>query len=61
MLLCDGQKRYWESKMPLIQGYTDASIAANIRKEMEAGKTREQAVAIAYRVAEKARERAGKA
>lgn len=41
-------------------GYTNKSIAKNIKKEMRAGKSREQATAIAMSIAEKARKRAKK-
>lgn len=44
--------------MPLIQGYTQASISANIKIEVAHGKSHAQAVAIAHRVACKAWRRA---
>ena len=41
--------------MPLKKGSSKATIAANIRTEIKAGKPRDQAVAIAMRKAGKAR------
>lgn len=44
--------------MPLIDGKkarTKAGISANIRTEMKAGRPQKQAIAIAYRVAGRAR------
>jgi len=46
--------------MPLKRGYSQKSISENIRREMRAGKSREQATAIALDTARKAAERAGK-
>ena len=43
--------------MPLIQGYSKKSIDKNIRTEMRSGKSRKQAVAIAFSVAKKAKKR----
>jgi hypothetical protein len=43
--------------MPLIQGYSKASIAKNIKTEMKAGKSQKQATAIALDVARKAKKR----
>lgn len=44
--------------MPLVQGDSRAAIAANIKREIDAGKSRKQAIAIALDVAR--RVRAGK-
>jgi hypothetical protein len=41
--------------MPLIKGSSRASISANIRREMEAGKPQKQAIAIALNIARKAK------
>jgi len=46
--------------MPLKRGYSQKSISENIRTEMRAGKSRQQATAIAMRVAREAAEKAGK-
>ena len=46
--------------MPLKSGSSKATISANIRTEMHAGKPQAQAVAIAMRKAGKARPRGGK-
>jgi len=43
--------------MPLVMGYSKASIAKNIRKEIRSGKSRKQAVAIALATARKARKK----
>jgi|DEB0MinimDraft_10_1074344.scaffolds.fasta_scaffold44245_2 hypothetical protein len=43
--------------MPLIQGYSQASISKNIAAEMKAGKSRKQATAIALDVARKAKKK----
>jgi len=43
--------------MPLVFGYSKASISKNIRTEMRAGKSRKQAVAIALSTARKARKK----
>jgi hypothetical protein len=37
--------------MPLIKGYSQKSIAKNIEKEIKAGRSRKQAVAIGLSVA----------
>lgn len=37
--------------MPLVRGASDAAVHANIRREIEAGRPRDQAVAIALDVA----------
>ena len=41
--------------MPLKKGYSRKSIGKNIKTEMNAGKPKKQAVAIALNVAEKAK------
>ena len=46
--------------MPLVQGYSDNAIRENIRREMKAGRTRKQAVAIAMSTARVAAKAAGK-
>jgi len=46
--------------MPLKQGYGKKTISENIAKEVRSGRSREQAVAIAYSTANKARKKAGK-
>jgi hypothetical protein len=43
--------------MPLLEGKTKNIIAANIRKEINAGKPRNQAVAIAYSKAGKSKKK----
>lgn len=40
--------------MPLIKGYSKKTIGKNIAKEIRAGKSPQQAAAIAYSVARKA-------
>jgi len=47
-------------QMPLKKGYSKKTIEHNIKVEMAAGKSRQQAVAIAMRVAEEARKKAKK-
>lgn len=46
--------------MPLIKGYSEKSVGKNIGREMEAGKPRKQAIAIALETARQAKKRAGK-
>jgi hypothetical protein len=46
--------------MPLIKGYSKASIGKNIRTEMRAGRPVKQAVAIAYATARAAAKKSGK-
>ena len=46
--------------MPLKKGYSKKSIGTNVSKEMKAGKSKKQAVAIALNVARKAANKAGK-
>jgi hypothetical protein len=46
--------------MPLKKGYSQKTIAANIKAEVKAGRPHNQAVAIAMDIAEKAKKRAGK-
>ena len=43
--------------MPLIKGYSNASIQANIRKIVSEGYSQQQAIAIAYDIAEEARKK----
>jgi len=51
---------YQEVPMPLKKGYSRASITKNVKTEIKAGRSRKQAVAIAYSVARKAAKKAGK-
>ncbi len=46
--------------MPLKKGYSRKSIGENIKTEMRAGKSLDQATAIALSTAERAAKRAGK-
>jgi hypothetical protein len=46
--------------MPLKKGYSQKTIAANIKAEMKAGRPHDQAVAIAMDIAAKAKEKAKK-
>lgn len=46
--------------MPLKKGYTRKTISHNIEVLLNEGKTREQAVAIAYDVARRAAKKVGK-
>lgn len=43
--------------MPLKQGYSRKTVSSNIKREMKAGKSQKQAVAIALNVARKAKRR----
>jgi hypothetical protein len=43
--------------MPLIKGYSKKSISKNIKRELRAGKSRKQSIAIALNVARKAKKR----
>jgi hypothetical protein len=40
--------------MPLVQGYSREAISENIRREKRAGRSRSQAVRIAYETARRA-------
>ncbi len=44
--------------MPLIHGYSKKSISENIKREMAAGKSQKQAIAIAMDIARKAKKKA---
>jgi len=46
--------------MPLIQGFSKQSIAANIKQLIKEGFTREQAIAIAMDIARKAKAKKGR-
>jgi len=46
--------------MPLKKGFSRKSIAANIKREMEAGLSKKQAIAIALETARAAAKKAGK-
>jgi len=46
--------------MPLIASMTPKALKANIKKEIEAGKSPKQAVAIAYSVQREAEKKANK-
>jgi hypothetical protein len=46
--------------MPLKKGYGKKTISSNIRKSMNEGKPKNQAIAIALNTAKKAAEKAGK-
>ena len=46
--------------MPLIQGYSQKSISANIRQEVASGKSVKQAVAIALSIARTVKKKVGK-
>jgi hypothetical protein len=43
--------------VPLVKGYSKASVSKNIKKEMKAGKSQKQAVAIALSVARQAKKK----
>lgn len=47
--------------MPLKRGYSSKTIGRNIRTEMHHGRPQKQAIAIAFRVARKAKAAARKA
>ncbi len=47
----------WRVAMPLKKGRGKKVISENIKREMRAGKSRKQAVAIAMRMAEKRKRR----
>jgi hypothetical protein len=46
--------------MPLVNGYSKKAIRENIRREVNAGKSQDEAVAIAYSTARRAAKKAGK-
>lgn len=46
--------------MPLKKGYSKAAVSSNIKREMDAGKSQKQSVAIALDIARKAATKAGK-
>ena len=46
--------------MPIKKGYSRKSIGKNIKTEMESGKPKKQAIAIALNVAREAAKKAGK-
>jgi len=46
--------------MPLVKGYSKKSISKNIKREMAAGKSQKQAVAIAMSTAKTAKKKRGK-
>lgn len=43
--------------MPLIKGYSQKSISANIKREMKSGKSQAQSIAIALSVAREAKKK----
>jgi hypothetical protein len=57
LLHCSQQQ---ESIMPLVKGSSKEAVSENIKTEMKAGKPQPQAIAIAMRVAGKARPKPAK-
>lgn len=46
--------------MPLVKGHSTKAVSTNIRREVEAGTPKKQAVAIALSVARRAAKKSGK-